>query len=137
MPCSAECDVTNHAEPTASDRGQAVVELALCLPVVLLVLLGVVQVAVVVRDELLVQHATREAARVASVAANSAGAGRTEASRVLESARLNDIRIGVSDGAGVVRVDVSARTRTDVPLIGPLLGDVGHHATAVMTLEPP
>ncbi len=121
----------------ASDRGQAVVELALCLPVVLLVLLGIVQVAVVVRDELLVQHAAREAARVASVAANSAGAGRNAASRVLESARLSDIRIGVSDGAGVVRVAVSARTRTDVPLIGPLLGDVSHHATVVMTLEPP
>lgn len=129
--------MTNHAEPAASDRGQAAVELALCFPVVLLVLLGVVQVAVVVRDELLVQHAAREAARVASVAANSDGTGRTTASRVLASARLNDIRIGVSDGAGVVRVDVSARTRTDVPLIGPLLGDVSHRATAVMTLEPP
>ena len=37
------------------DRGQATVELALALPVLLVVLLGVVQVAVVVRDRLAVQ----------------------------------------------------------------------------------
>ncbi len=137
MPCSAECEVTNHAQPRASDRGQAVVELALCLPVVLLVLLGVVQVAVVVRDELLVQHAAREAARAASVAANEGGSAQSAALRVLEGARLVNLRVRVSVGAGVVRVNVSAQTRTDVPLIGPLLGDVAHHAIAVMTLEPP
>lgn len=129
--------MTNHAQPRASDRGQAVVELALCLPVVLLVLLGVVQVAVVVRDELLVQHAAREAARAASVAANEGGSAQSAALRVLEGARLVNLRVRVSVGAGVVRVNVSAQTRTDVPLIGPLLGDVAHHAIAVMTLEPP
>ncbi|MCX6519999.1 MAG: pilus assembly protein [Actinobacteria bacterium] len=119
------------------DRGQAAVELALCLPVVLLVLLGVVQVAVVVRDELLVQHAAREAARAASVAAAARPAASTAAGRVLSGARLAAVGIEVAVAGDVVRVQVSALTRTDVPLIGGLLGDVAHRATAVMTLEPP
>ena len=49
------------------ERGQATVELALCLPMLCLLLLGVVQVAVVVRDHLAVQVAAREAARAAAV----------------------------------------------------------------------
>lgn len=121
----------------AHDRGQAVVELALCLPIVFLMLLGVAQVAVVVRDELLVQHAAREGARAASVAATAVDSASTAARRVLVSARLGGVRIGASTGAGVVLVEVHASTRTDVPLIGSLLGDVAHHATVVMTLEPP
>jgi Flp pilus assembly protein TadG len=43
------------------------VELALVLPLVLLLLLGVVQVGLVVRDQILVVHAAREAAREAAV----------------------------------------------------------------------
>jgi Flp pilus assembly protein TadG len=121
----------------ARDRGQAAVELALCLPVVLLVLLGVVQVAVVVRDELLVQHAAREAARAASVAAAARPSATAAAARALSGARLADVGVEVALASDVVRVQVSALTRTDVPLIGGLLGDVAHRATAVMTLEPP
>lgn len=138
MRCSVGSDRHRRARTAggARDRGQAVVELALCLPVVFLVLLGIVQVAVVVRDELLVQHAAREAARAASVstAARSASAAAT---RVLDGARLAGVSVGVSAGAGIVRVEVSASTRTDVPLVGALLGDVAHTATAVMAVEPP
>lgn len=134
MPCSGASERTR---ATTRDRGQATVELALCLPVVLLVLLGVVQVAVVVRDELLVQHAAREAARAASVAAAVGPAASTAAGRVLTGARLAAVGVDAAVAGDVVRVQVSALTRTDVPLIGGLLGDVAHRATAVMTLEPP
>jgi len=110
-----------------------VVELALCLPVVLLVLLGVVQVAVVVRNELLVQHAAREAARAAAVSASPGAA----AARAAAPFGLDGLDVRVRSGSGLVRVEVRARTRTDVPLIGGLLGDVTHTAVAVMALEPP
>ena len=50
-----------------STRGQATVEFAFVLPLVVLALLAVVQVGVVVRDQLGVVHAAREAARAASV----------------------------------------------------------------------
>ena len=45
------------------DRGQASLELALCLPLVLVFMLLFVQVAVVVRDQLAVQAAARDGAR--------------------------------------------------------------------------
>ena len=69
-----------------------------------------------------------------STAARSASAAAT---RVLDGARLAGVSVGVSAGAGIVRVEVSASTRTDVPLVGALLGDVAHTATAVMAVEPP
>jgi Flp pilus assembly protein TadG len=48
------------------NRGSAVVEFALVLPLVLLVMLGVVEVAVVGRVQLEVVHAAREGARQAA-----------------------------------------------------------------------
>ena len=48
-------------------RGQATVELALVLPLVVFGLLAILQVGLVVRDQVAVVHAAREAARAASV----------------------------------------------------------------------
>ncbi len=45
-------------------------EFALVLPLVVLVVLFIVQAGLVVRDQLLVSHAAREAARAASVSDN-------------------------------------------------------------------
>ncbi len=57
-----------------SRRGQATVELALALPVLCMLLLGVVQLAVVVRDQLGVIDIARVGARAASVAADPGAA---------------------------------------------------------------
>lgn len=48
------------------ERGSAVVELALVLPLVLVVMLGIVEVAVVARSEIQLLHAAREGAREAA-----------------------------------------------------------------------
>ena len=115
-----------------ADRGQATIELALCLPLVCLMLLGVVQVAVVVRDQLLVQHAAREAVRAASVSAASAAAATQNAAAIVDRA---SVAIAVS--ANRVTVPVTRTTHTDVPLIGALLPDVVLTAQASMAREPP
>ena len=47
---------STRSELSRPDAGQATVELALSLPLVFLVLLGVVQVGLVVRDQLLVER---------------------------------------------------------------------------------
>lgn len=118
------------------DRGQATVELALCLPVVCLLLLLVLQVGLVVRDQVLATHAAREAARVAAVDARS-GSPREAA---LAAGPLDPARLSVSvdgrAGAGSrVRVEVVYRSPTDVPLVGALLGDVAVHADVTMRVE--
>ena len=116
------------------DRGQAAVELALCLPLLFVFLLGIVQLVVIVRDQLAVQLAAREAARAAAVAATSAGAAESAAERAVT---LRPLAVAISSSSDTVTVVVSHVTPTDVPLIGALLPDITVTAEATMALEPP
>jgi Flp pilus assembly protein TadG len=131
---SAASDAGEPALPAVehTDRGQAVVELAIALPLVLALLFGVVQVAVVARDQLLVQHAAREGARAASVSAAPSAA----ALRAVHAIAA-DASVSVSSSGDRVTVRVSLVSHTDVPLIGPLLPDAVLTASATMAREPP
>ena len=103
------------------ERGQATVELALCLPVVAVALLLVVQVGLIAHDQVLVVHAAREAARAAAVGSP------LPALDGLAPARA-DVAVDRS-GDGRVRVRVRYRSPTAVPIVGPLVPD------AVLTAE--
>lgn len=116
------------------DRGQATVEFALVLPFACLLLTGFVQVAVVVRDQLAVQAAAREAARAASVAADGAGAAADAAQRAIE---LRPLDVSLTEAGGIVTATVSHVNHTEVPLIGALLPDVTLDASVSMAVEPP
>ena len=70
---------SDNASRGTGDEGQAAVELALVLPLVALLLLALVQVGLVVRDQILVIHAAREAAREAAVDAGPDVPGRAAA----------------------------------------------------------
>jgi Flp pilus assembly protein TadG len=115
------------------DRGQAAVELALCLPLLFIFLLGIVQLVVIVRDQLAVQLAAREAARAAAVATPVAAA-QGAADRAVT---LRPLAVAISSSVDTVTVTVSHVTPTEVPLIGALLPDVTVTATATMAMEPP
>jgi len=119
----------------SGDDGQAAVELALALPLVFVVLLGVVQVLVVGRDQIAVVHAAREGARAAAVAADPVAEGVNAATTAagLDPARLS---VAVADGSDRVTVTVRYAVPTDVPLVGTLLGDVTVIGTATMRTEP-
>jgi hypothetical protein len=126
---------------THADRGQAVVEFALALPVVCTMLLGVVQVGVVVRHQLAVHVAARAAARAAAVSADTAAAARAAAD---DAVRLRPLEVDVVLGrlptgglVSTVRVTVRYTDLTDVPLIGVLVPPVVLHADVTMALEPP
>jgi Flp pilus assembly protein TadG len=132
MRSPASCDLGKAGHNR--DRGQAAVELALCLPLLFIFLLGIVQLVVIVRDQLAVQLAAREAARAAAVAAPSAAAAEGAADRAVTLRPLNVI---TNSSDATVTVTVSHVTPTDVPLIGAFLPDVTVTATATMALEPP
>lgn len=116
-----------------SGRGQATVEVAFLLPVVVLLALAIGQVAVVARARVEVTHAAREGVRVAAVgegdaavrAAALAGGG-------LGSAR---VRVTIVRRPSTVEVTVRYVDPTDVALIGSMLGDVELVAVAVMRRE--
>jgi Flp pilus assembly protein TadG len=123
--------------PTSSDapdRGQAAVELALCLPLLFVFLLAIVQLVVIVRDQFAVQLAASEGARAAAVAASPDAAARGAAAR---SVALGPLTVSTDSSADTVTVRVSHVTHTDVPLIGALLPDITVQAKATMAFEPP
>ncbi|MBW3645695.1 MAG: pilus assembly protein [Actinobacteria bacterium] len=118
------------------DRGQAAVELALVLPLVAALALALLQVALVVRDQVLVVHAAREGARAAAVS-DDPGAAQAAA---LAGARLIPDRVvveasGRGEAGSRVRVLVRYVSVTDLPLVGPLVGDVDLSGSASMRVE--
>ena len=116
------------------DDGQAAVELALVLPFVCVTLLALVQIGLVVHTQLLVVHAAREGARAAAVDPHPGA----PAIAVASSAPLDLSRLDVDVDArpdGRVEVEVTYSMPTDVPLVGPLVGDVELSASAVMRVE--
>jgi Flp pilus assembly protein TadG len=124
--------VTKRLFAALPDAGQASVEFALVLPVLVLFLLALVQTALVARDEVLVQDAARAAVREASVGASAA--------RIRDAARraLAGVDVEVRRAGGVgepVEVLVRYRDHTDVPLVGPVFPDVTLRAHATMRAE--
>ena len=119
-----------------TDRGQATVEIALVLPVIAVLLLAVVQVGLVVRDQVLVTHAAREAARAAAVEPDPAAARQAAAAAAsLDPGRL-DVVVGERGGPGSrVRVEVTYRSPTQLPLVGPMVPDVRLTAAATIRVE--
>ena len=118
------------------ERGQAAVELALGLPLLAVLALALLQVAFVVRDQVLLTHAAREAAREAAVSPDPDAARRA----ALEGAGLDGDRLTLEvQGRGRpgsrVRVVLRYASPTQVPLIGAVLGDVHLSSTAAMRVE--
>jgi Flp pilus assembly protein TadG len=109
------------------------VELALCLPLVVVLVLGVLQVAVVGRDRLALELAAREGARAAAVSATPAVAARAAAERVT-TLRPLDVAVDVDGSTVTVEVRTAA---TGVPLVSRLVDGVELAARATMALEPP
>lgn len=116
------------------DRGQAAVEFAIALPAVAILVLGIVQLVVVVRDQLAVELAAREAARAAAVSAAPAAAARRAAEAAVA---LRPIAVDTRLLGDRVTVVVRHTTATDVALIGPFIPDVGVSAAVTMQREPP
>lgn len=106
----------------------------MAMPLVVVFVLGVLQVALVARDQLAIELAAREAARAASVSADPAGAATAAANRVTD---LGPLDVSVSVAGDVVRVRVSYTNHTDVAIIGAAIGDVAIDAAATMTFDPP
>lgn len=114
------------------DRGQATVEFALTIPILLLVLLGAVQVFVLLVDRLHLVHVTRDATRAASVSGEPTAA----VDRVVERAwpeRIVSYR--VSDDGTLVSVSIELVNPTDVPIIGRFLPDVRLTESLTMLAE--
>ncbi len=121
---------------TRHETGQATVELALTLPLVVLFSLMVVQAGLVAKDLVLVHHAAREGARAAAVDPTPAAAR----AGVTGGAKLENGRLGVSLSGGASEGDqatvrVTYASPTNVPIVGALVGDITLTADVTMRVE--
>lgn len=115
------------------DRGQSTVEFALVLPLVALLLLGLLQAGLFLRDQLVVAAAAREGAREAAVTPDRAQIERA----ARRAAGGLDISIDVdrgTDRGDPVRVAVAAKP-TAVPLVGAIVSGQNIRSEAVMRVE--
>ena len=110
------------------------IELALSIPLLMVFVLGVVQVAEVVRDQLAVQLAAREGARAAAVSADPVAAAEHAATVAVT---LRPLSVATHIDEGTVTVSVRHANATDVPIVGALLPSVDVSASTTMALEPP
>jgi len=112
------------------------VELALVLPLVVLLLLAVVQVGLLVGDQILVVHAAREAAREAAVDPAAEAPRRAAlASSTLAGDRLTVTSTGRGAPGSRVKVEVAYKASTGVPLIGAAVSDLTLRASTTMRVE--
>lgn len=117
------------------DRGSAVVEFAVVVPMLVLLLLAVVQVGLALHVRSTLQSAAAEGARVAAVSGGDPAVARARvgsalaasfADGVVESVSVTPVR---ASGLAVVEVEIRARLPL-VGLLGPAVLVVRGHATA-------
>jgi hypothetical protein len=117
-----------------SDHGQATVELALVLPLVFALLVLVFQVALVARDEILVVHAARDAAREATITRDPTRVA-AAARRELPGATVRVVRRGRVGEP--VEVAITFVSHTRLPLVGAIVPDLTLRAASIMRVETP
>ena len=119
-------------------RGQATVELVLCLPFVLAVLAVLVEVGLVAGDYVKLWHAAREAARVAIVDSDLG-----QAQAAAERAGLDGVRVTVRPAATYrvqgrpLTVSLTYSPSGGVPVLGDLASALEFRAQASMRIEQP
>jgi Flp pilus assembly protein TadG len=129
--------VSDARDARERELGQATVELALVVPFVIALLLFVVQVALVARDQILVVHAARVAVREVAVGGPMTSA-RAVVVRSVPLLKQTEVSTETSYQGGspsMVIVSVRYRSRTDVPLIGRLFPEIVVEAKAAMRDE--
>ena len=119
-------------------RGQATVEFALTLPVVVLVLCALFEVGMVASDQVRLWHAAREAARVAVVDPDPAAARRAAEDVGLDPVEVDVTPTGTARRQGrPLTVSLTYHPRGRVPLVGEMFEFVVLHARATMRIEQP
>ncbi|MDQ3877170.1 MAG: pilus assembly protein [Actinomycetota bacterium] len=121
-----------------NDTGQATLELALCLPIVLLLAAALVQTGGIMSDQVRLWHAARDAARIAVVDPDAG-----DVADAAEDAGLHPLQVTVSPAPALraagnpLTVSLRYHPVAGVPLVGNLLDGFTLSASATMRIEVP
>jgi len=115
----------NDSRARKHDAGQATVEFALILPLVILLMVALVDVCMILRDQLLADALARDAARLASVVDDEDGA-RDAVEGVIQRSGRDDATwsISLDDDSVGVRVGLTPRSS---PLLSSTMWFAGRH----------
>lgn len=123
------------------DEGQATVEFALVLPLIVISLLLLMQVLVIVLAHVQVVNAARNGVRAAAVSAQPSQTAESVALRSLagttDGRARSDISVQTTTDARWVTVTVTQHLVTDLPIIGRFISDLDISSHFSMLLEPP
>ena len=126
------------ASRRSSERGSATVEFALVLPLILLMVLALLQVGLLVKDQLVVVEAARAGAREGAVTRDDDRA-REAAVDAAVTLRSENVEVNVRREGGIgtaVAVTVLYRASMVVPFVGWLFPSaIDLRATAIMRQE--
>ncbi|MHB8868527.1 MAG: TadE family protein [Thermoleophilia bacterium] len=127
---------TQGSEENTGERGTALVEFAMVLPVLLILVFGIIDFGLYLYNDLRLTHAARDAARYASVN-DAAGADAAIDSAALVSTTLNSrsVDLGSSGHEATVSLEATYRTLTPLPGLVGIGNTLAIHATAVMRRE--
>lgn len=119
-------------------RGSSLVEMALTLPVILLVLLVTLDLGRAVYAQNVISNAAREGARYGSIAPGDTQGIQTKTQNHIVGLDMNAVIVTVSQNATTVTVTVDYQFQAVTPLAGSLLGPGGTaalQAVSTMTIE--
>lgn len=117
---------------TQDEQGQATVEIAVVIPVLAIFLMLIIQVGVVVRQHMLVAHASREAARALSVD-NDKGKAKDLVNKIISEPK---IKLDRPNTAGeYLNVEVSNVVKSPLPIVGELIPDITVKSKTTMRVE--
>lgn len=105
------------------NRGQTLVELALLLPILVLLVFGILEFGRVFNETLVVTAAAREGARVAAVNSDNDAAAVDAVKQVAAAIDRGQLTIDISPaGVRAIGSEVTVQVTNQVPIVTPLIG---------------
>ena len=122
-----------------SEKGQSIVEFALVLPILVMLLFGIIDFGRIFHTYLAIDHASREAARTASIGENDATIVSTAVASA-SSIQLTAGQVAVSPGGtkssgSDVTVTITYPVSFLTPVVSNLTGPITLSSSTVMRME--
>ncbi len=122
-----------------SEKGQSMVEFALVLPILVMLLFGIIDFGRIFHTYLAIDHASREAARTASIGENDAAIVSTAVASAA-SIHLTAGQVAVSPGGSKasgsdVTVTITYPISFLTPIVSNLTGPITLSSSTVMRIE--
>lgn len=115
---------TRFGKKIRNNKGQSIVELALLLPILLMLLFGTIEFGRVYGAYMIINHASREAVRVGSVGGTTSEI-QTAVANTTSALDQSKISIQVTkSGLGARGDTVAVLIGYDISIVGPLIGVV-------------